>query len=180
MGVTADDLPTLRVIKPADMKKYVSDVKPADHTVDTIGAFVDGVNDGSVKPHLKSEPVPEPNDGPVTVVVGTQYDEIVMDKTKDVFVKYYAPWCGHCKKLAPEWESLGEAFKDNKDVVIAKFDATANEAEGVNIKGYPTLIWYPKGDKAGVTYDGERALEALKTFVSEKSGASAEAQKEDL
>lgn len=167
MGVISDDLPTLRVIKPADMKKYVSDVKPADHTVETIGTFVEGVMDGSVKPHLKSEPVPESNDGPVKVVVGTQFEEIVMDSTKDVFVKYYAPWCGHCKKLAPEWESLGEAFKDNADVVIAKFDATANEAEGVNIKGYPTLIWYPKGDKSGVTYDGERALDALKNFVTE-------------
>lgn len=52
-----------------------------------------------------------------------------MDNTKDVLVKYYAPWCGHCKKLAPIWEELGTLYKDNKDLVIAKFDATTNEAD---------------------------------------------------
>lgn len=92
-----------------------------------------------------------------------------MDETKDVFVKYYAPWCGHCKKLAPIWEELAEAYKDNANIVIAKFDATANEADGVEVRGYPTLIFYPKGKKEGVTFDGDRTLEPLKTYLEENS-----------
>lgn len=43
-----------------------------------------------------------------------------MDSSKDVFVKYYAPWCGWCKKIAPEWEKLGSIFEDVDTVTIAK------------------------------------------------------------
>lgn len=183
MGVTKDDLPTLRAIMPADMKKYASDTKAADLTVEVIGKFIDDVLSGAIKPHLKSEPVPENNDGPVTTIVGSQFDEIVMDTTKDVLVKYYAPWCGHCKKLTPVWEELGEAFKDNANVVIAKFDATVNEADGVEIRGYPTLKFYPKDNKAGVDYDGDRDIEAFKKWMHDNSPVlkeSAGADKDEL
>merc|ERR1711990_801850 len=169
MGVTKDQLPTLRAILPADMKKYEAPTKPADLTIDNIGSFIDDVLAGKIKPHLKSESVPEPNDEPVTVVVGTEFEKIVKDPTKDVLVKYYAPWCGHCKKLAPIWEDLAKHYKDNNDLVIAKFDATANEAEGVEVRGYPTLIFYPKDNKAGVSYEGDRDLEAFKKYLSENA-----------
>lgn len=164
------------------MKKYAADTKPADLTVDLIGKFISDVQSGALKPHLKSEKVPESNDGPVTVIVGSQFDEIVKDPTKDVLVKYYAPWCGHCKKLAPVWEELGEHFKDNKDLVIAKFDATANEADGVEIRGYPTLKFYPKDNKDGVDYDGERDLDSFKKWLTEKSPVlqAGEASKSEL
>ena len=151
------------------MLKYAYDGAVADLTVESIGKFADDVLSGAVKPHLKSQPVPEDNSGPVKVIVGTQWEEIVKDPTKDVFVKYYAPWCGHCKKLAPIWEELGEAYKDNANVVIAKFDATANEAEGVEVRGYPTLIFYPKDNKSGVNFDGDRTLEPLKKWLQENS-----------
>ena len=53
--------------------------------------------DGKVKPSIKSEPIPEKREGPVTVIVAHNYEEIVMDEEKDVLVEFYAPWCGHCK-----------------------------------------------------------------------------------
>ena len=56
-----------------------------------------------------------------------------------------APWCGHCKQLKPIWEKLGEQFKDDKDVVIAMMDATANEVDGFQITGFPTLKFVPSG-----------------------------------
>ena len=40
------------------------------------------------------------------------------------FVKFYAPWCGHCKRLAPAWGELGESLADDKDIVIAHVDCT--------------------------------------------------------
>ena len=57
--VKAEDLPTLRMVIPPDMKRYISPNKPADLTVENIGTFIDDVAAGNVKAHLKSQPVPE-------------------------------------------------------------------------------------------------------------------------
>ncbi len=63
-------------------------------------------------------------------------------------------------------------MKDVPHLVIAKFDSTANEVDGVDIRGYPTLKFYPKGAKsAPVDYEGERDLEGFKTWLKENSSA---------
>lgn len=68
-----------------------------DITAASIGKFVDDFVAGKVEPSVKSEPIPEKQDGPVTIIVAKNYEEIVMDDKKDVLVEFYAPWCGHCK-----------------------------------------------------------------------------------
>ena len=65
--------------------------------VEEISKFIKDVLDGKVEPSIKSEPIPESQEGPVTVVVGLNYQELVIDNDKDVLVEFYAPWCGHCK-----------------------------------------------------------------------------------
>jgi thiol-disulfide isomerase/thioredoxin len=55
-----------------------------------------------------------------------------------------APWCGHCKQLAPIWEELGDHFAEDKDVVIAKMDATKNELESISVQAFPTLKFITK------------------------------------
>jgi protein disulfide-isomerase A1 len=66
-------------------------------TNEDIGKFVDDFVAGKVEPSVKSEPIPEKQDGPVTVVAAKNYDQVVLDDTKDVLIEFYAPWCGHCK-----------------------------------------------------------------------------------
>lgn len=55
--------------------------------------------------------------------------------------------CGHCKRLAPEYEKLGAAYEGSNDVVIAKVDADADRTLGgrFGVRGFPTLKFFPKG-----------------------------------
>ncbi|KAE8681442.1 hypothetical protein F3Y22_tig00111330pilonHSYRG00812 [Hibiscus syriacus] len=59
----------------------------------------------------------------VVVLNADNFDEVVLDETKDVLVEFYAPWCGHCKILAPTYEEVATAFKMEDDVIIANLDA---------------------------------------------------------
>lgn len=66
----------------------------------------------------------------VVVLTPANFDKIVLDTSKDVLVEFYAPWCGHCKSLAPVYEKVAAAYKGEKDVVIAKLDADAHSGLG--------------------------------------------------
>lgn len=62
-----------------------------------------------------------------------------------------APWCGHCKKLAPIWDELAEKYEGDDSVVIAKMDSTQNEVEEVTVQGFPTLKMFPANSGGKVT-----------------------------
>lgn len=81
---------------------------------------------------------------------------------------YYAPWCGHCKNLKPIWDQLGEAFIGTEDLIIAKLDATANEVVGPKITGFPTIFFYPKDNKEGISYDGGREFTDFQKWLEEE------------
>jgi protein disulfide-isomerase A1 len=153
VGVTSNMLPTIRVLDPADgMKKFSYDGKLAELTVDKIQSFINDFKAGNLAPFLKSEPIPETQEGPVHVLVGKSFQRDVIDSDDDFLVKFYAPWCGHCKSLAPIWEEAAAEIKDVPNLKIAKFDATMNEANGVEIQGYPTLKFYKKGKKLSLIH----------------------------
>eukprot|EP01123_Difflugia_compressa_P008730 TRINITY_DN267_c0_g1_i2.p1 TRINITY_DN267_c0_g1~~TRINITY_DN267_c0_g1_i2.p1 ORF type:complete len:639 (+),score=168.49 TRINITY_DN267_c0_g1_i2:108-1919(+) len=116
--------------------------------------------------YIRSEPVPETQVGDVVTVVGKTFEDIVFDETKDVFVEFYAPWCGHCKKLAPIWDELATLFKPLDDIVVAKIDATSNTLpRGINANSFPTIMWFPKNNKLPTPYNQGRTLDNFKRFI---------------
>merc|ERR1712050_130277 len=92
-----------------------------------------------LKPHLKSEAVPAAQPGPVHILVGSTFDAVVKDPSKDVLVEFYAPWCGHCKKLEPVYSQVARKLEKIDTVIVAKIDATSNDVEGVDVEGFPTI-----------------------------------------
>ncbi|KAJ7756451.1 protein disulfide isomerase [Mycena maculata] len=92
---------------------------------------------------------------------------------KPGLVEFFAPWCGHCKNLAPVYEQVADAYAHAKDkVIVAKVDA---DGEGkplgtkFGVSGYPTLKWF-NGDGTYEPYEGGRDFDALVGFISQKSG----------
>ncbi|XP_070166517.1 thioredoxin domain-containing protein 5 homolog [Polyergus mexicanus] len=99
------------------------------------------------------------------------------------FVKFYAPWCGHCQKLAPTWDKLANSLRNDDIVSISKIDCTQHRSicGQFDIKGYPTLLWIEDGKKID-KYTGERTHEELKAYVSmmlSKSADQSSQQRED-
>ena len=103
------------------------------------------------------------------------FDELVTDNTKDVLVEFYAPWCGHCKKLTPVFDELGEKM-EGTNVDIVKMDATANDVPpGYDVRGFPTLFWVPSDTKKAQPYNGGRELDDFVKFIeANKSKAKTE------
>uniref|UniRef100_A0A182SFP6 protein disulfide-isomerase n=1 Tax=Anopheles maculatus TaxID=74869 RepID=A0A182SFP6_9DIPT len=179
-GMKKDEVPSLRIIRlEEDMAKYKPETN--DLSADKILEFVQSFLDGKVKQHLLSQDLPEDWDKePVKVLVATKFDEVAFDKTKDVLVEFYAPWCGHCKQLVPIYDKLGEKYKDSDSVVVAKIDATANELEHTKISSFPTIYLYRKGDNEKVEFKGERTLEGFVKFLEgEKDEQPEEEDKEE-
>ncbi|GBG86292.1 hypothetical protein CBR_g41286 [Chara braunii] len=108
----------------------------------------------------------------VVVLTPSNFDAIALDASKNVLVEFYAPWCGHCKTLAPIYERVANAFAAEDGVVIAKVDADAHKDLGgkYGVSGFPTLKWFGAESKHGEDYEGGRTLEDLVKFVNEKAG----------
>jgi len=100
------------------------------------------------------------------------FDSIVKDTTKDVLVEFYAPWCGHCKKLAPEYEKVAESFEGESSVVVAKIDADKYKANSgkYGVTGFPTIMWFPKDKKEGVKYSGGRSAKDFVEYINTNAG----------
>lgn len=96
----------------------------------------------------------------------------VVDGSKHTLVEFYAPWCGHCKKLAPIYETLATKFKKEDSVVIAKVDADAHRDLGTEygVTGFPTLKFFPKGSTDPEDYKGGREEDDLVEFLNNKAG----------
>jgi protein disulfide-isomerase A1 len=164
-GMSKEEVPSIRLIKlEEDMAKYKPESN--DLSFENVEKFLKSFIEGKLKQHLLSQELPEDwNKHPVKILVSTNFDNIAFDKNKDVLVEFYAPWCGHCKQLAPIYEQLGEKYKDHESIVIAKMDSTANELEHIKISSFPTIKLFRKGDNKMIDYNSERTLDDFVRFL---------------
>jgi len=139
-----------------------------EFSVDNLKQFVEDVLEGKVEPFVKSEPVPS-EQGDLKVAVAKNFKELIADADKDALIEFYAPWCGHCKSLAPKYEELATKLKD-EDVIIAKMDATANDVPpAYDVRGFPTIYWLPKNTKTPIAYNGGREVKDFIKYIAEHS-----------
>lgn len=81
-------------------------------------------------------------------------------------IKFYAPWCGHCKRLSPIWDRLSIALKAVEDVSIAKVDCTVHRriCTRFGVGGFPTLLFLKDGEYW--KYAQARTMDAFEAFVT--------------
>lgn len=137
--------------------------------------FINDVLDGKIEPTVRSEaePATQPDDEGVFILTGNNFLANTIDSKKDVFVEFYAPWCGHCKALAPEYAQLAQAGKGSANLLIAKMDATQNDIPSAefDVSGYPTLYFIKASPSGGpgkvMSYSGGRTKADIQKYIEE-------------
>ena len=173
LGVSAKDVDSVRGIKfeGGNLQKF----KLETVTKESITQFIEDLNNSKLTPYFKSEEIPAANSDPLKVIVGKNFEDMVINNDNYVFLEAYAPWCGHCKQLEPIFKELAQKLSGVSDLVIGKIDATANEHSSLQVKGFPTIKLYKKGVKSSpIDYSGERTLEAMVAFLEENLGRTFE------
>mmetsp|Transcript_67341 Transcript_67341/g.147555 ORF Transcript_67341/g.147555 Transcript_67341/m.147555 type:complete len:239 (+) Transcript_67341:34-750(+) len=105
-----------------------------------------------------------------------------MTAGKRVFIKFFAPWCGHCKRLKPAWDQLMEAYAGHESILVAEVDCTSAGAKKLcdeeGVEGFPTLRF---GDPLALEdYNGFRDFEALDSFTKANLCPSCSPERMDL
>lgn len=125
------------------------------------GSHSSGSNSGSTGGATGS------GDGKVIVLTDSNFSSQVLNSDSVWMVEFYAPWCGHCKNLQPEWES---AARRSKDVKWAKVDCTQNQSVcgQYGVQGYPTIKAFTPGARSSsdaIPYEGGRTSNDLSVFA---------------
>jgi len=111
----------------------------------------------------------------VVVLTDANFEKEVLGSKDGVLVEFYAPWCGHCQRLAPEWAKAASELKGK--VKLAMLDATVHtvSASRFQVQGYPTIKYFPAGPKdysSAEDFNGGRTASDIVAWALEKHSAS--------
>ena len=120
-----------------------------------------------------ASPPPTYENSEVVDLIPSNFDKFTLSG-KPALVEFFAPWCGHCKSLAPIYEQLAQtfAFAKKDKLTIAKVDADREKSLGsrFGIQGFPTIKFFDGKSETPEDYNGGRDLESLTEFLIKKTG----------
>jgi len=100
---------------------------------------------------------------------------------KKVFVKFFAPWCGHCKKMKPAWDKLMQDYADHESILVADVDCIGDgksKCDEIGVEGFPTIKYGAPNNLED--YKGGRDYEALEKFAKANLGPTCSPERTDL
>ena len=113
----------------------------------------------------------ELEEGSKVLILGDDNFDEATGLYPQMLVEFYAPWCGHCKSLAPEWTKASNTLdKENSAMKLGKVDATEEKGlqEKFGVKGFPTIKYFKNGKDS--EYGGGRTESEIVSWVAKKSG----------
>lgn len=101
-------------------------------------------------------------------LTSSNFDELVL-KSKDLWiVEFFAPWCGHCKKLAPEWKKAANNLKGKVKLGHVDCDSDKSLMSRFSVQGFPTILVFGADKDTPVPYEGARTASAIESFALEQ------------
>ena len=170
----------LQALQPAE-KDTKFDVT-ADSIIELCQKFMNKKFSRVLRSAVQVPPTPYLNRDYVEELVGTQFiKKVVDDVENDSVVFFYMPGCGHCKALKPKYEKIATYMPiDNKNLKFFVIDGTKNEVESAEVSGYPTMYFYPRGEKKSPMLISVREEKDLREFIASNYKGDAEEAKSEL
>jgi protein disulfide-isomerase len=160
-------------------KDPVDNAKPAADTKSTLAASKDvSKSKSSATGTLKATPIktkakptksakalstPNPR-GTSISLTAESFQSMVTMSQEPWFIKFYAPWCGHCQAMAPNWVQLAKEMEGKLHIGEVNCDAESRLCKDVHLRGYPTILFFRGGER--VEYDGLRGLGDFVTYAN--------------
>ncbi|XP_062956964.1 protein disulfide-isomerase-like protein of the testis [Cynocephalus volans] len=162
--ITEVNIPSVQILNLSSDARYKM---PSDEiTYKNLKKFGHSFLSHSAKEHQSSEEIPKYwEQGLVKQLVGKNFNVVVFDKERDVFVMFYAPWSEKCTALFPVLEELGRKYQNHSTVTIAKIDITANDIQLMFLDRYPFFRLFPTDSQQAVPYKGEHTIKGFSDFL---------------
>lgn len=167
IGLTSKDNNSVRILKFSgqDVVKYRLDKV----TTESLIKFIEDFKANLLKSYMKSQKVPQNDRAPVKTIVADNFEDVVLKSNKYVLLEIYAPWCTHCKELAPIYEKLARKLSKVSELILGKYDGSANENANIKATSYPIIMLYKlRQKKKPIEYQGARNFQSLLQFLEKE------------
>ena len=149
--------------------------------INAIREFHSNWNRNKLAPYIKTDAIPEISHvRGVRILVGQNFKEVAHDPTKDVMVVLYTPWSEDSSRLMPDYERVASELVKVETLILAKLDYTINEAPGIHVKKFPTVLFYPADNKENpLEFDDVPTYYTILNFLSENASQKFEVPKKE-